>query len=116
MKTCLILKFYFPEKRNFLKFAENLLKGTVDFFLWFYSSIDPIWASFYFTTFLSNSVSNSPSFEFEIRTALWTTAENQIFLADTGDLKFGWCRPPIVLFIYIHFFSITVPLKDVASF
>ncbi len=55
-------------------------------------------------------------FEFEIRTAQWATAENQTFLANTRDLKLGWCRPSVLLFIYIHFFGITVPLKDMASF
>jgi hypothetical protein len=92
-------------------------------------------------------------FEFEIRTAQWATAGNQIFLAmlycgfdsrshtqilykenrkmlfgakkkqrkkfflaNTRDLKLGWCRPSVLLFIYIHFFGITVPLKDEASF
>ncbi len=32
------------------------------FVLWFYSSIDPTWAPVYFTTFVSSSVSNLPSF------------------------------------------------------
>jgi hypothetical protein len=55
-------------------------------------------------------------FEFEIRTVQWATAGNQIFLANTRDLKLGWCRPSVLLFIDIHFFGITVPLKDKASF
>ncbi len=55
-------------------------------------------------------------FEFEIRTALWATAENQIFWADAMDLRLGWCWPSLVLFIYIHFLAFTVPLKDMASF
>jgi hypothetical protein len=55
-------------------------------------------------------------FEFEIRTALWATAENQIFLADAMDLKLGWCRPSQILFIYIHFLAFTVSLKDMAKF
>jgi hypothetical protein len=29
-------------------------------------------------------------FEFEIRTALWATAGNQHFFAETKDLKLGW--------------------------
>jgi hypothetical protein len=51
-----------------LRSGSNLsihrFKGTVawDFVLWFFSSIDPIWAHVYFTKFLSNSVSNSPSY------------------------------------------------------
>jgi hypothetical protein len=55
-------------------------------------------------------------FEFEIRTALWAKAENQIFFADAVDLKLGWCRPLLILFIYIHFLAFTVPLKDMANF
>jgi hypothetical protein len=47
----------------------------------------------------------------EIRTALWATAENLIFFADAMDLKLGWCRPSLILFIYIHFFSIHRPFK-----
>ncbi len=56
-------------------------------------------------------------FEFEIRTPLWTTAGNHIFLGvNNGGLKLGWCRPSLVLFIYIHTpLGITVPLKDMAS-
>jgi hypothetical protein len=54
--------------------------------------------------------------EFDICAALWATAENQIFFADAIDLKLGWCRPSLVLFIYTHFLSFTVPLKDMASF
>jgi hypothetical protein len=37
------------------------------------------------------------------------------FFADTRDLKLGWCRPSLVLLIYA-LFSITAPLKDMASF
>jgi hypothetical protein len=44
-------------------------------------------------------------FDFEIHTALWATGENQIFFADTRDLKLGLCRPLIILFIYIHFLA-----------
>jgi hypothetical protein len=44
-------------------------------------------------------------FEFEIRTALWATAGNQIFFADTRDLKLVWHRPFQVLFIYTRFLS-----------
>jgi hypothetical protein len=52
---------------------------------------------------------------FRIRQVM-ATAGNQIFFAYTRDLKLGRYRPSIVLFIYIHVFSITVPLKDAASF
>jgi hypothetical protein len=55
-------------------------------------------------------------YEFEIRTALWATAENQIFLEDALDLKLGWCRPTLVLFVYIDVLAFTVPLKNMASF
>ncbi len=41
-------------------------------------------------------------FKFKIRTALWATAENQIFWEQTVDLKLGWCKPSLVLFIYIN--------------
>ncbi len=55
-------------------------------------------------------------FEFEIRTALWATAENKIFFEDARDLKLGWYRPSLGLFIYIDVLVFTVPLKDMASF
>jgi hypothetical protein len=55
-------------------------------------------------------------FELEIRTALWATVENQIFFADAMDLKLGWCRPSLILFIYIQVLAFTVPLKDMANF
>jgi hypothetical protein len=44
-------------------------------------------------------------FEFEIRTALWATAGNQIFLEQALDLKLGWCKPSLVLFIYLNFLA-----------
>jgi hypothetical protein len=31
--------------------------------------------------------------------------------ADAIDLKLGWCRPSLVLFIYTHFFIIHCPFK-----
>jgi hypothetical protein len=55
-------------------------------------------------------------FDFKIRTALWATADNQIFFEQTKDLKVGWCMPSLLLFIYICLFSSTVPLKDMTSF
>jgi hypothetical protein len=46
------------------KWGRAALKGQLReiFTLWFYSSIDLIWASVYFNQFFSNSVSNSPSY------------------------------------------------------
>ena len=50
--------------RNPLAMIYKYLKGQQReiFVLWFYSSVDPIWAPVYFSKFFSNSVSNSPSY------------------------------------------------------
>ncbi len=44
-------------------------------------------------------------FEFGIRTVLWATAGNQIFLKQIMDLKLVWCKPSLVLFIYVNFLA-----------
>jgi hypothetical protein len=44
-------------------------------------------------------------FECEIRPGLWAIAGNQIFFVRTKDLKLGWYRPWLLLFIYIHFLA-----------
>ncbi len=50
--------------KGILSANYSVLKGQQRqiFVLWFYSSIDPIWAPVYFTNFFSNSFSNSPSY------------------------------------------------------
>ncbi len=57
------------------------------------------------TMFFSNSVSNSLSYR--IRNSYFAMGrwQNQIFFTDTRDFKLGWCRPSLVLIIYMHFLS-----------
>jgi hypothetical protein len=38
------------------------------------------------------------------------------FFTDAWELKLGWYKPWLLLFIYIDFLSITAPFKDMASF
>jgi hypothetical protein len=105
--------------RNMIFLRIFLLKGTVawDFCpLVFFSNwphLGPCLLHYIFSSCVSTLLSYSNS-KFVLRYG--PLRGTRFFLADTRDLKLGWCRPSIILFIYIHFFGITVPLKDMANF
>ncbi len=65
---------------------DGLLKGQLReiFVLWFYSSVNPIWAPVYFTKLYYIFSEFAKLFELEGRTALWAPAGNQISLLIPG--------------------------------
>ncbi len=66
----------------------------------------PFWPVFTFLHFFSNSVSNSTSYsnsKFVLRYGP-LGGGGAHFFADIMDL-IGWCRPSLVLFIYLHFLA-----------
>jgi hypothetical protein len=92
------------KSRNF----HSDLKGAVawDFPpLVFFHQLTPFGPLFHLLHFLLICFEYAALFEFEIRSSLWATAGNQIFFADTRNLRLECHMTWLLLFMYIHFIS-----------
>ncbi len=74
-------------------------------YLWLFSSINAVWAPISFATFFFKFC-----FEFAESFWIWNLScamghcGEPTFLANTRNLKLGWCRPWLLLFIYIQLY------------